>query len=99
MGDHYFTGQVFNCEDFDKFKPVSNGDFEACTFEECTFEGIDFFEYSFKSWRFTECVFRGCSLREIDLVNSSFRETNFLRYRLLGLNWASVKSLAELSFE
>lgn len=72
---------------------------DGTEFVECTFIGLDLAEREFKNSKFIECHFRKCNCSNAVVQNSTFRDTKFDECKLMGINWSSVQSIANLSIQ
>ncbi len=57
------------------------------TFQDCTFANCSFQESTFQNCKFRDCTFSDCNLRLVHVPGSSFRETEFKKSTLTGVNW------------
>ena len=78
---NYITEQEFKNQDFTK-TPLEIGEYDNCTFLNCLFT-----ESNLSEFIFSECVFEACDMSNSKLVNTSFREVNFVKCKLLGLHF------------
>ncbi len=79
-----YTGQTFKAETYTQEELIGTN-FEDCTFVECNFT-----ESVFKNCRFQQCKFENCDLSMAKVKGSIFRGVEFVKCRLLGINWTDA---------
>jgi uncharacterized protein YjbI with pentapeptide repeats len=60
----------------------------AKTFYHCTFAHCRFRETEFRKCQFSDCTFQECDLSLVTVEGSSFRNTEFKKSKLIGVNWS-----------
>ncbi len=63
---------------------------DSVLFTLCTFKQSNFSESTFKSCRFEKCHFIDCNLSLLKVTDSHFLEVNFLKSKLIGINWSEA---------
>ena len=94
MTDHLFIDQQYKKINFTESK-LMLGEYESCTFNNCQFTNIELSNFSF-----TECEFTDCDLSGVKLNNTGLKDLNFLKCKILGVDFSPVNSfLLELNFD
>ena len=76
-------------------KPLSDTEFECCTFENCNFSKINLSDFTF-----IECEFIDCDLSNVNLSNTALQEVGFMKCKLLGMRFDTCKPfLLAFSFD
>jgi fluoroquinolone resistance protein len=76
----------------------NNEHLKAKRFEECEFTNCSFSGCKFEECKFLNCKFNDCDLSSIGLIHSHFVEVQFLRCKVIGIDWTKAQRISELSF-
>lgn len=68
-------------------------------FFQCTFTRCQFQESQWSLCKFEDCTFQGCDLTRAKFSQAALRGVRFEGSKLMGIDWSSVSSNPEVSFE
>lgn len=84
-----------------EFRGLSCQDVELSDIEffRCRFDGCLFGRSSFRGCRFEQCVFERCDLSLLKVTDSQFIGVQFLKTKMLGIDWTAATSPLSLAFQ
>ena len=82
-------------------KDIIEGNLSDTHFEKVTFRQCDWQEIKVENCGFVDCVFEKCNLSLMEAKTTNFVNLKFIDSKIVGVNWAKIKSLLgiSLSFE
>lgn len=72
---------------------------DLVVFEDCEFEGCSFVECTFNKCSFINCKFKDCALSAVKTDDSRFTNVNFLKSKVIGLDWSKAELVDSISFD
>lgn len=85
--------ESYHDQSYKGLESLEKADYENCQFTSCTFKEQDLSGYTF-----TECEFEACDLSMAKVIDTAFRDVQFVDCKILGLRLESCNSFL-LSFE
>jgi fluoroquinolone resistance protein len=68
----------------------------AIEFEDCKFSGCSFIECKFQKCKFIESSFLDCVLSAVNPLESCFRDVQFSKSKVIGIDWTKATELSDL---
>ncbi len=90
---NYFESEIFK-QDTDLSIFVSDAEFV-----DCEFEGVDFQSRDLTNIKIIESRIKNCNLSNTNLSYSIFRDIKFSQSKLIGLDFSTLNSVSDLSFD
>jgi fluoroquinolone resistance protein len=72
---------------------------KTIVFEECEFTTSSFTDCKFQKCKFLNCKFSECILSAVIPMDSRFNEVEFLKCRVVGIDWTKAEQVRDLKFQ